>query len=455
MNSTQNTSKDLYHIVILLLLIFALWFSVSWFFGCKAAPVPFGCDLFWGIFRFPEAGKAKVLIVYGDGGLGNHRLLEETLSNPVFFVARPESQHIDRVTLGNLRNYDLVIVEEARQMSSEELKMFIDFAALGGRLVWTGDAGTVLKKGDKLLLEYERPNGSNENSVLSPWARKIGNQVVAFDELISVNFLGNFCELKTCPQVPQIGTLVAPDRGHDLVKAIRPNLKMFGNFAVVETRKNSYSKIVLSVDVLSELVSDQDVYSDTYNPQQFPECSDGLDNDGDGRVDFDGLDTNGDGAPDIERDPGCTSASDDFEGGTERPGTERRDAECDDGLDNDRDAKTDFPNDSCCLSGDWDDEASCTENLTECSNGMDDDDDGKIDFGQDSGCRSAADNSEGNKSLGKTFPIIVTSGFGERVAYYAIPPEFWVSNQMPVNPETGQRYSYASLVENMYFGMIE
>jgi len=51
-----------------------------------------------------------------------------------------------------------------------------------------------------------------------------------------------------------------------------------------------------------------------------PQCSDGKDNDCDGRIDF-GV------------DPGCSSSDDDDEHGT---------TECDDGLDNDDDGNTDF-----------------------------------------------------------------------------------------------------------------
>jgi len=460
MNGARDSAKDLYHIGILVALIVVLWLVVSWFFGCGAVPVPFSCDGFWGILRFADGGKARVLIVYGDGGMGNHQLLEQTLQNPVYYAARPVSIHLDRVTIGNLRNYDLVIVEEARQMSTDELKMFMDYVSLGGRLVWTGDAGTALETGDQLLFEYERPGGSDQNAVTSPWARKSGSKVVAFDEFISVNYLGNFCELTDCGErLPATGLFSAPDRSHDLVRAIRPNLKMFGDFAVVEIRKDSYSNIILVTDTQSDIIAGKDVLIDSYIPPQFPECSDEIDNDGDGRIDYNGLDTDGDGIADIEADPGCSSPQDDFEGGARRPGSGGRDAECDDGLDNDRDGKVDYPNDSCCYNLNWDNESSCTENLTECSDGIDNDDDGKIDFGDqplnDPGCISAADDTEGRRNLGHTFPIIVTTGLGQKIAYYAIPPEFWVSNLMPINPETGTPYNYSALVENMYFGMIE
>lgn len=57
------------------------------------------------------------------------------------------------------------------------------------------------------------------------------------------------------------------------------------------------------------------------------QCSDGLDNDGDGQIDF-------------PNDPGCSSPADNDELGTN---------ECDDGIDNDGDTFIDFPADPQCL----------------------------------------------------------------------------------------------------------
>jgi hypothetical protein len=63
-------------------------------------------------------------------------------------------------------------------------------------------------------------------------------------------------------------------------------------------------------------------------PNESQACSDGVDNDGDGRTDF----------PD---DSNCSSRSDPSE----------KNAACSDGRDNDRDGKTDFPEDPECASG--------------------------------------------------------------------------------------------------------
>jgi len=103
-----------------------------------------------------------------------------------------------------------------------------------------------------------------------------------------------------------------------------------------------------------------------------PACSDGLDDDLDGLVDF-------------PADPGCDDAND-F---TEQSSL----LICDDGIDNDLDGFTDFPSDVGCESS-----TSAAEDPA-CSNGVDDDLDGQIDFGLDPGCDAASDTSEQSAAL--------------------------------------------------------
>jgi hypothetical protein len=85
------------------------------------------------------------------------------------------------------------------------------------------------------------------------------------------------------------------------------------------------------------------------------ECSDGIDNDGDGRVDF-------------PEDLGCTSASDVSEQAPVSPGY----MECDDGIDNDGDGLVDMADPGCPFP-----EAS-PEN-PQCNDGIDNNGDGRID----------------------------------------------------------------------------
>ena len=99
-----------------------------------------------------------------------------------------------------------------------------------------------------------------------------------------------------------------------------------------------------------------------------PQCSDGLDNDGDGQIDYPG-----DGA--------CVGPYDNGEL-----------SECSDGLDNNGDGVADFPNDEACFSAEQDREQDIP--ATPCADGYDNDLDGKIDFPADPGCASPSDATE-------------------------------------------------------------
>ena len=73
------------------------------------------------------------------------------------------------------------------------------------------------------------------------------------------------------------------------------------------------------------------------DPRVAPACADGADNDGDGRIDFD---QDGDGVVDPEDDPGCLSASGDSELNVVLP-------QCADGVDNDGDGSVDLDDPQC------------------------------------------------------------------------------------------------------------
>ncbi len=125
--------------------------------------------------------------------------------------------------------------------------------------------------------------------------------------------------------------------------------------------------------------------NDESNPGARPQCSDTADNDGDGRIDA--------------NDPGCLSGP----GGAFNPNdNDERDGpavrpQCSDTIDNDGDGRVDA-RDPGCLSGPGgafnpndNDESN---SRTQCSDGIDNDGDGRIDFPADRGCSSASDTSE-------------------------------------------------------------
>ncbi|MBA3299820.1 MAG: hypothetical protein H0U24_07055 [Thermoleophilaceae bacterium] len=109
-----------------------------------------------------------------------------------------------------------------------------------------------------------------------------------------------------------------------------------------------------------------------------PQCSDGKDNDGDGKIDF-------------PADPGCSSALDDDETDAKKSATK---AACEDGEDNDGDGKVDFPDDPGCSSRKDDSEENADK--AACEDGRDNDGYGRGDFPDDPGCSSRKDDSEEN-----------------------------------------------------------
>jgi hypothetical protein len=107
------------------------------------------------------------------------------------------------------------------------------------------------------------------------------------------------------------------------------------------------------------------------------QCDDGIDNDGDGAIDF----------PD---DPSCTSENGEDENAPQQP-------QCNDGRDNDNDGLTDWPGDPGCYAKNQDDEVDdCPSgpNCPECANDKDDDMNGSMDYPDDPGCTEASDNTE-------------------------------------------------------------
>src|SRR3989344_2190512 len=155
-------------------------------------------------------------------------------------------------------------------------------------------------------------------------------------------------------------------------------------------------------------------------PVEEPQCIDGLDNDGDGKVDFpadpgctdqedndetdepveqpqciDGIDNDRDGKIDFPSDPGCTDQEDDDE--TDEIDDPEDLPQCSDGIDNDNDALADLHDPGCSDEND-DDESDEPVDQPGCIDGLDNDGDGKVDFPNDPGCTDQEDNDETDDS---------------------------------------------------------
>ncbi len=246
--------NDAFHVIALFFLVAVVLGLLTWSGTIKCSAIPGWCSVYYTI-----TGEPNILIVYGDSGLGDPIALQKAIQHPDYLGKRAEMVHLKNISPGFLKNYKLVIVTKAKKMSTEQMNLFIEYASQGGKLVWTGDAGTEPYKDDLLLLESDR-NPGQEDIVIGPWARKLikddGNYAVSLDMLLSVEFIGNYCDIKECENdLPFIGYLrKSPGDTHDLIKGLDPNFEMRGDFTLVKKRLDKVNNEVLTVDALSSII---------------------------------------------------------------------------------------------------------------------------------------------------------------------------------------------------------
>ncbi|MFH1586373.1 MAG: hypothetical protein ABID38_00790 [Candidatus Diapherotrites archaeon] len=255
----RGLSKDAFHVGILIGLVVILIGTIIFVFGCGSVDqfIPGTCGIWWTAF-----GKPSVLILHGDDGLGEPELLGDIFKDPRHLgIRNVQIRHMKSLSLGNLRQYDLVIVDHARTMSTEKMNMLIEYMGGGGRLVWLGDAGAQTAEGDTLLQRWQRPgsdfNNYDANATFGPWVRRDGKDIIGLDEFIGVNYVGNFCDVKSCDnEFPFVGIpdLVEPD--HDLVRGTKPGLALYGNFAIVRVSDRTAATTIANIDFGSVLISD-------------------------------------------------------------------------------------------------------------------------------------------------------------------------------------------------------
>ncbi len=280
---------------------------------------PTVCDVY---YTLVSGGKPAVLIVHGEKGMGNPELLYSVLRGPRF-SARVNTIELDRASLPELREHQLVIVESAKTMCTEDIKMFLDYVNTGGKLIWVGDAGTEKCENDSYLLDSERNEGGKE-TIISPWARKEEDKQVSMDIALGLDYKANYCELVACKLPDYSGNFEFVDSKERLVYGLTEGLPFYSDFSIVEANSGGFQENIAFMNYGTNLLATP-----------------------------------------------------------EKPW----------------------------LAGE------------------------RINFG-------------------KEFPVIVQSGAGTRVAYYAFPPEYYVSDEMPIDEKTGERIAYWAMLENMYYGML-
>ena len=230
--------SQIVHGAVLVVLVVALLFVATKFGLMRCDSVPLWCDLYYSI-----AGAPKVLIVYGDDGLGNEQLLLNGLNEHVrlggggIVPITPSMVGVENIAYGNLKQFDLVIVTHAKTISTDNLKAFDTYVREGGRMVWTGDAGTVTEDAEEYLYEDDLDENKPHEIVDGGWARVDPDDnatIIYFGrDLLSAKFVGTYCEFKECEDSePLVGAVTWFD--DPLTQGLRQGIDFRRDFALVE-----------------------------------------------------------------------------------------------------------------------------------------------------------------------------------------------------------------------------
>jgi len=233
--------------LIFLILIFGLVFTLTYTNIVRCSTIGQSwCDMYWYL-----VGQPKILVAYGHDGLGNAEKLMAVLADREILGIRTQPQVIDHIkTTSYLEKYKMVIVTQAKTMSTEEIEMFHQYASKGGILVWTGDAGTKSYQEDRKLSDY---NIKDTN----PWTRVNKNdQIIPFGELLSAEYIDNFCGFVNCTTLNQefVGYL-KQDPDSTIATGIAPNTAMYGDFAIVTPINNTSTFIEVNIDYGTNMIS--------------------------------------------------------------------------------------------------------------------------------------------------------------------------------------------------------
>ncbi len=250
----QYWTSQIFHLAMISVLIFVALFLATKFGLISCRVIPGWCDIYRGIVGYP-----RVLIVKGSSGLGDPDLLKDLLASRCRIFAR--EIHVNQLTSGVLSGYDAVIVTRARRMDVQKMKALAKYLVEGGRLVWTGDAGTEVPE-NEVVYEDELLGYGHPHRPVDPWTRKEGNTVIEFGRnVLSARYITNFCDANniSCKGNDFLGTLETPDRSHPLVQGLPYKATLRGNMAVVQVVEGDNIMgspyVVLSVDTKVPIIS--------------------------------------------------------------------------------------------------------------------------------------------------------------------------------------------------------
>ncbi len=214
--------------IFLVVLVVITLYVLIWTGNMRCSKAPFMCDIYWGSQTIITGRtQPSILVLSGETGLGDSELLVDLLNDRSISNVRAQFGNINYLSSDQLKNVSLIIVTQAKEISTTNLQTFITYVNQGGRLIWIGDAGTEKTEHDSY---HENPVTGNTNG----WERLIDEEtLLRFNAFLGVDYVANFCDIKDCVGETSKGKLVA-DTDNRLTRGLKPNLLVYDDYSIVK-----------------------------------------------------------------------------------------------------------------------------------------------------------------------------------------------------------------------------
>jgi hypothetical protein len=239
-------------VIFLAIIIIISLYVMIWSGNIRCSKLPAGCDIYWGIqSKITGKNQPSVLILYDpedNEALGDAELLKKLLTNRDIAGVHPNMGNINYLSSDQLLNTSLIIVDQARKISTTNLITFMNYVNQGGRLVWIGDSGTQKTIEDEFFVN---PITKEYNG----WRRVTDdNMLIRFNSFLGVEYIDKFCNIKDCSEGIKTGELISQS-DHLLVRGLREDLEIYDDYALVKVIESNPTP--LKVDYGSNIIDNK------------------------------------------------------------------------------------------------------------------------------------------------------------------------------------------------------
>ena len=265
----SNWKTEIPNLIVLALLIVVLLVVLTKFQWVHCSQIPGWCGIYCDTIM---RSHSRVAMIYGEDGTGSAAALENVIREyrPQTYI---EPLSADMLSTNALKNYDLIIMEHMRTLSSRQSQAIMNYVNRGGTLVWVGDAASAhyydpydlqyaFTQNETFYAELEADlvkrnlnetlNSTYAQSRISAFEKTPYAVILANKDNLTIGFSNMSVVIaaryvKTEP-LPKNSNLSIISRDHMLVRGLNPNIAMpVVNFTIVNINPAAPVELIASV----------------------------------------------------------------------------------------------------------------------------------------------------------------------------------------------------------------